>query len=334
MATAGGVKTIRPSQEIRLKRWPPGRVSQLKVVVANLEEAVNRSLAGQTIQSSKRRFSEFVPIIPFQDITGEVEFREIRVQFEPPKGLKSLLFYEFQLSRTAGFFQFQTFQSPDPSFVFGELEDNTTYYIRIRVVTTNGFVGPWSDNLSASTPSAKISGSITTTESTTTISDSEFTSVVAYDLTNIIGGKLYYSLQYNVTLETQPGANSFEYSTVEFRWMESGAQVGQNFQVTNYGYGGGNTLSIYDGEVATAGNPLTTSTLFKTKKRGTFIQKFHTTNFGELLLPEIKLEARIVNYHTLPNEFQFNAGVTVTDFAASSEVSVKNFITFEVLADA
>ena len=81
------VKKIKPSEEIRLRKWPPGRVHQLKIMVSNLEQSVNRSLAGQVSQSGKRRFSSFVPKIPFQDITGEVEFREIRVQFEVPKGL-------------------------------------------------------------------------------------------------------------------------------------------------------------------------------------------------------------------------------------------------------
>lgn len=325
------VKTVRPSEEIKLRKWPPGRVSQLKIVVSNLEQAVNRSLAGQVSQSSKRRFSEFVPIIPFQDISGEVEFREIRVQFEPPKGLKSLLFYEFQISRTSGFFQFETFQSPDPSFVFGGLEDNTTYFIRIRVVTINGLVGPFSDTLTGTTPVAKAAGTLTTTETTTIISDSDFSPVVTFDLT-LIGGKLYYSLQYDISLETLPSANIFNYSTTEFRWMETGIQVGQFFQVTNYGYGGGSPLSIFDGEVATSGNPLSTTTPFRTRKRGTFIQKFHPTSTGGIIAPQVTLEARIVNYHTLPNEFQFNAGVTIGSFAAASSVSVKNFTTFEALS--
>jgi len=329
------VKTIRPNEEIRLRKWPPGRVSQLKIVVSNLEQAVNRSLAGQVNQSLKRRFSEFVPVIPFQDISGEVEFRELRVQFEPPKGLKNLLFYEFQISRTSGFFQFETFESPDPSFVFGGLEDNTTYFIRIRVVTTDGLVGPFSDNLTATTPTAKAAGALDTEEFTATVSSSSFTNIWSKTFSSL-GGKLYYSIQYSILPSSLPSANNFSYSTTEFRWFElqsdfgASRQVGQNFQVTNYAYGGGtgpDSLSIYDGEVATAGNPLETTTAFRTRKRGTFVQKFHSTAGGSI---QVSLQGRIVNFHTLPNEFQFNAGTSISTFTASSSIALKNFTRFEV----
>lgn len=323
------VKTIKPSEEIRLRKWPPGRVSQLKIVVTSLEQAINSSLAGQVSQSAKRRFSEFVPVIPFQDISGEVEFRELRVKFTPPKGLKNLLFYEFQISRTSGFFQFDTFESPDPSFVFGGLEDNTTYFIRIRVVTTDGLVGPFSDNLTATTPTAKASGALDTTETNSTVSTSTFSTIYTKTF-ETLGGKVYYSIQFNCQNLSAAGANNFEYSTIELRWLENEVQQGQFFLVTNYAYGGGsgpNSLSIYDGEVATAGDPLTTTTSFQTRKRGTFIQKFHSITSEELT---VKLDARIVNYHTLPNEFSFNAGTSITNFAAASTISVKNFTRFEV----
>ena len=330
----GSVKSIRPSEEVRLKHWPPGRFNQLKIVVTTLEQAANRSLAGQVAQSPKRRFSEFVPIIPFQDIDGEVDFKEIRVQLIPPKGLKSLLFYEFQISRTPGFFNFETFENPDPSYVFTGLEDNTRFYIRMRVVTTEGLVGPFSDNLTAVTPTAKASGGLTKTETTTAISSTSFTDIFTATWTTL-GGKTYYSVQFNCQLQSSPPVNFFNYSTMEFRWMENGIQQGQVWQVTNYGYGGSsggaNKLSIYDGELATAGDPLTTTTSFLTKKRGTFIQKFHS-------IPEesitIVLQAKIVNYHTLPNEFTFNAGSSILDFAAASNISIKNFTRFEVFTQA
>ena len=323
-------KTIRPSDEIRLRRWPPGRVSQLKIVVANLEQSINRSLASQVKQVNTRRFSEFIPVIPFQDITGEVEFREIRVFFTPPKGLKNLLFYEFHLSRTAGFFQFTEYNSPNPSFVFSGLEDQTRYFVRIRVVTSEGFVGPFSDSFTGVTPTAKAAGALDTAETTTNISSSTFTTIFTKTFTPI-GGKLYYSIQYNCQNQVVAPPNAFEYSTLELQWLENDVQKGQNFLVTNYSYGGAtglNLLSIFDGEVATAGNPLTTTTAFQTRKRGTFIQKFHITNTQELT---VKLNARIANYHTLPNEFSFNAGASINSFAAPSTIAVKNFTRFEVL---
>jgi len=304
-------------------------------MVSNLEQAVNRSLAAQVEQSPKRKFSEFVPIVPFQDIEGTVEFREIRVQLIPPKGLKNLLFYEFQISRTPGFFQFDGFESPDPSYVFSGLEDNTRFYIRLRVVTTNGLVGPFSDNLTAVTPTAKASGSLDITESTVTISSSSFTTIYASSW-ETLGGKTYYSLQYNCQNGSLPAIDNFEYSTLEFRWIEAIdidplEQQGQSFQITNYAYGGSsggaNKLSIYDGEVATAGNPLTKTSSFQTKKRGTLVQKFHSIAAGLL---SVELQVKIVNYHTLPNEFTFNAGSSISSFAAASSLSIKNFTRFEV----
>lgn len=324
------VKKIKPSEEIRLRKWPPGRVHQLKIMVSNLEQSVNRSLAGQVSQSGKRRFSSFVPKIPFQDITGEVEFREIRVQFEVPKGLKNLLFYEFQISRTAGFFQFQTYDGPNPSWVFGGLEDNTRYYIRIRVVTNDNLVGPFSDNLTAVTPTAKASGALDTTEVSSTVSSAIFSTIYTKTFSTL-GGKLYYSIQFNCQNAASPAFDAFQYSTIEMRWLENDIQQGQFFLVTNYAYGGAsgpNLLSIYDGEVATAGNPLTTTTAFTTRKRGTLVQKFHSIVSQEELT--VKLDARVVNYHTLPNEFQFNAGTSITNFAQSTSISVKNFTRFEV----
>jgi len=327
------VKSIRPSDEIRLRRWPPGRVSQLKIVVANLEQAINSGLAAQVQQSNKRRFSEFIPIIPFQDITGEVEFREIRVYFTPPKGLKNLLFYEFNISRTRGFFQFQEYNSPNPSFVFSGLEDQTRYFVRIRVVTSEGFVGPFSDTFTGVTPTAKASGALDTAETTTTLSGSSFTTIFTKTFTPI-GGKLYYSIQYTCQNQAVAPPDFFDYSTIELQWLENDIQKGQNFLVTNYSYGGAtgiNELSIFDGELATAGDPLTTTSAFRTRKRGTFIQKFHTTSTEELT---VKLNARIVNLHTLPNEFSFNAGASILNFDANSTISVKNFTRFEVFTQA
>src|SRR3972149_12039963 len=230
-------KIARPTEEVRLKKWGPARVAQLKVFLSNLEQAANRSLASQVAQSPKRKFSEFVPIIPFQDIFGEVEYREIRVRFEPPKGLRNLLFYEYQISRTSVFAQFISYNSPDPTFVFSDLEDNTTFYVRIRVVTTDGLVGPWSDTLSGTTPLAKASGSLDLTQYQWTLSTTTYKEIFRKRI-DVIGGKLYYSLQFDARIKDDVGAGNFAYSTIEFRWLENYElggfkQQGQFFYVTN-----------------------------------------------------------------------------------------------------
>ena len=148
-------KVKRPAaiqSEVRLKKWPAGRVSQLKLFIGHLEQAVGVSLAAQVEQSPKRKFSEFVPKIVSQDVTAVVEYREARIRFTPPRGLKNLLFYEFDISATAGFFNIDRFTSPDPHYVFPALANGTTFYIRFRVVTKNGDVGPWSDTEILTTP--------------------------------------------------------------------------------------------------------------------------------------------------------------------------------------
>ena len=108
-----GVNVPRPNAEVRLRKWPAGRVSQLKLFLGHLEQAVGISLASQVQQSPKRKFSEFVPKIVPQDITIDVEYKEIRVTFKVPRGIKNLLFYEYQISLTEGFFNFDQFISPN-----------------------------------------------------------------------------------------------------------------------------------------------------------------------------------------------------------------------------
>ncbi len=68
------VKVPRLQAEVRLRNWPAGRVSQLKLFLGHLEQAIGISLAAQVEQSPKRKFSEFVPKIVSQSITLDVEF--------------------------------------------------------------------------------------------------------------------------------------------------------------------------------------------------------------------------------------------------------------------
>ena len=82
-------KVARPNNEVRLRNWAPGRVSQLKLFLGHLENAVNTSLAAQVSQSPKRKFSQFVPKIVSQDVTTQVEFKEIRVEFDEPRGFSA-----------------------------------------------------------------------------------------------------------------------------------------------------------------------------------------------------------------------------------------------------
>ncbi len=189
----GRVQSLATQTEVRLRKWPAGRVSQLKLFLGHLEQAVGISLAAQVQQSPRRTFSEFVPKIVPQDITTAVSFKEIRVSFETPKGIKNLLFYEYQLSATEGFFNFDQFQSPETTYIWPGLDEGTQYFLRIRIVTKNGEVGPWSDAEDVSTPFSQSYGLYDGSESTTRVSaknNSPWTPIFDRDYT-AIGGKAY-----------------------------------------------------------------------------------------------------------------------------------------------
>ncbi len=336
----------RPNQNVRLKNWAPGRVAQLKLFLSHLEGAVNSSLAAQVTQSAKRKFSTFVPIIPSSDITGEVEFRELRVNFTPPRGLKNLLFYEYQLSESIQFFQFESFQSPEEVFVFSDLEDASSYFFRIRVVTKNGLVGPWSDILQADTPEAKSQGTFDVTETiNSSVTSTSFVDLFSKDYT-AIGGDAYYAIEYEMNALASPVdvVSSLHWADIEFRWEVDGDQVGQDMLVTVYsgidntGAGGaltGELEAIVDwapsGTLNFPGNYLTVPGPFELRRRGSLIQKFSVLSEGD---HTIKLRGRIRDpkTHPTPNDYQFSLN-TVVDYSKGAEIKLKNFNLFEVVVD-
>ncbi len=339
------VSVPRPNAEVRLRKWPAGRVSQLKLFLGHLEQAVGISLASQVQQSPKRKFSEFVPKIVAQDITIDVEYREIRITFEVPRGIKNLLFYEYQISLTEGFFNFDQFISPNSSYVFPALNDDTTFFIRMRVVTKNGRVGPWSDVESATTPFSQAFGLFDGTEVTMIVNDNQFYpwSTVFERSYTAIGGKAYYSIDYDVGVQTSwSDTFNIEWSDVEFKWMErpsandTWAQRGQNFTVSAYGSNLSHAFSsFYTFEVATKN--FTTQTIipgtFENRRRGTFVQKFSEIDSGTI---NFRLEARIIPDHSgtlFRNDFYpgLDSGGTKFGYGSNVKVKVKNFNIFEAL---
>ncbi len=339
------VKVPRPQPEVRLRNWPAGRVSQLKLFLGHLEQAVGVSLAAQVEQSPKRKFSEFVPKIVSQNITFDVEFREIRFFFDVPKGQKNLLFYEFDISLTQGFFNLDRFASPDPSYVFAGLQDGITYYIRARVVTKNGEVGPWSDPQSGATPVAQAFGIFDGAEFETRVIDSAFYpwQVVWERTYTAIGGKSYYSLDYDVSILRQYGPDgNVEWADIEFKWMDRSpsstptfVQTGPTFDVTTYSTNGVLSQSpFYEFSVTTNNfyTPLVMPGSWDNSRRGTFVQKFQTLEAGA---HTFRLEANMRTDHDGPefrNDFVFSSGGQVL-YAADANVHIKNFSIFEALVE-
>lgn len=339
------VKIPRVQAEVRLRNWPAGRVSQLKLFLGHLEQAIGVSLAAQVEQSPKRKFSEFIPKIVSQDITFDVEFREIRFFFVVPRGLKNLLFYEYDISLTEGFFNLDRFASPDASYVFAGLQDGVTYYIRARVVTKNGEVGPWSDPESGATPVAQAFGIRDGSEFQTRVLDSAFYpwQVVWERTYTAIGGKTYYSVDYDVSIfRKYPADGNVEWADIEFKWMDKSPssapifeQVGRTFNVTTYSTNGVVSQSpFYEFSVTTNNfyTPLVMPGSWDNARRGTFVQKFQNMEAGA---HTFRLEANVMTDHNsseFRNDFVFSSGGQVL-YAADANVSVKNFSIFEALVE-
>lgn len=320
-------KANRPNQNVRLREWGPGRIAQLKLFLAHLEQNVNNSLAAQVVQSSKRKFSEFVPIVPIQDINIDVEFRELRVDFTPPKGLKRFLFYEWQISTDSNFASFTRYLSPEPSFVFSSIADGATNYIRLRVVTTDGLVGPWSEAVTGTTPRAR---------SIQTFDGSRFESRVfttdwvdLWEITHeaLGGDAAYYTIMYQV--ETSRLNNTIGWSDLELRWLVDDKQQGQTMMF--YAFASNDD----DMEVTTADTVLAGSLVnlapYDFIQRGTLVQKVTTFTEGT---HTISMQGRLQPNANVqrPNDYTFVDGTRTGQQPAI--ITFRNFSLFEVITSA
>jgi hypothetical protein len=324
--------------------------------LGHLEQAVGISLAAQVEQSAKRKFSEFVPRIVPQDVTVDVEFRELRFFWKAPRGLKNLLFYEVDISATVGFFNLDRFATPETSYVFPALNDGTTYYMRVRVVTKNGEIGPWSDVESGTTPIAQAFGLIDGREETTRVSTrGDQWGNVYQRAYNAIGGKTYYAIDYEVKVARKWGADgNVEWADLTLRWLDAPtfypsesdfSQIGSEFHVSTYA--SNQTLSsaaFYVFSVVTDGftTPLEVPGTWSNVRRGTFVQKFRSITGGP---HTFRLEAQAIASHgsaVFKNDFvsaTISGGthdgedLTNITYGADAVVKVKNFNIFEALVD-
>jgi len=350
------VKNSALQTQIRLKKWPAGRVSQLKLFVGHLEQAIGVSLAAQVEQSPKRTFSEFVPKIVDQDIVAEASYREIRFYFDPPKGLKNLLFYEYQISATEGFYNVDQFTSPENFYIWPGLVEGFTYYLRARVVTKDGEVGPWSNAQAVTTPYTQTYGLYDGTEYTTRITYKSFypgwQPVFERDYT-AIGGNCYYAIDYDIqparqwTVRGNKPKGNVEWCDIEFKWMEKPSgqtnwdQKGQVFAVTSYGTSTAMSNSgFYSFNITTHGfySPLVLPGTWVLPRRGTFAQKFSEITPGDI---KLRLEAKIMPSHPsniFINDFYPTVAKAVGDgtgfvYGSDATIKFKNFNIFEALVD-
>jgi hypothetical protein len=337
-------KVTKPNENIRLRAWPPGRISQLRLMLSHFNTAINNSLAAQVAQSGSREFSQFVPKIPQRNIRVEVSYREIRIVFTAPRGLRKFLFYEMDVARNDVFNQFTRFQSPEPIFSFTALEPGVEFFFRIRVVTTDGEVGPFSDTFSQTALRARGSSVFDNREIFKVFSSDDsgdFQTLLDINHSGV-GGSLFYMVNFEVRAgEAQDVNHNLSWTDLEFRWLENEKQVGQVFGLTAYSIRDPNrTASSFTGDdivvtQSSIGVPPGDFTLvgpFVVTRSGTFSQFIHETIDGNV---SIKLQAR-QREHGGKKDWTDNldSDFTVPEFQKGYIITLRNFSSFEVIVDA
>ena len=321
-------KGISHAETRNLKKWVGGRLNQLALWVRHLETAFDvNSLAGQVLQSPKRELSEFVPKVVEQEIESEVEFREIRLAWKAPRGLRFFLFYELQVSLFSNFAQFDTFVTADPFFVFPNLTDGTTYYIRVRVINKDQLFGPWSETIAVTTPNAQAFGFLDTTESFAVVhSLKDFETIFELQY-NSIQGSGYFGIDYE--LETFQLLDRISQTDVEIHWTLDGDQFGQNMTITTLASVDTGHIDVVTADIGTH----ETDSL-------RLLEPFFLNRKGSLFTPIIDfdsdsvvvgLRARTIDVHPTPNDWIQNPGFYPIGYTSSAAFTFKNFRVYDVL---
>lgn len=152
-------KTGVPSQDLRLRNWPAGRLNLLRLVVQNLERQVNSSLANRVQQSLRRKFSNQVPF-PL-NLEAKPGFRQVEVNIGATPGLgghprRQLLFYELQHDRSPAFPDPTIIETPQKHVIIGGLALGETRSFRARVVNTFNEVSEWTETRTVTVAQSQI----------------------------------------------------------------------------------------------------------------------------------------------------------------------------------
>lgn len=141
-------KTGVPTQELRLRDWPAGRLNVLRLAVQRLEQEVNRGLGNRSAQSLRRKISDQVPFPLF--IEAKPGFRQVEVNIGPAPGLgghprRQLLFYEIQHDSSPAFPDPTIIETAQTHIVLGGLGLGEIRSFRARVVNTFNEASVWSE---------------------------------------------------------------------------------------------------------------------------------------------------------------------------------------------
>lgn len=333
-------KTI-PNQETKLRQWPAGRVNQLKLFISHLRTAMDNSLAAQVQQTFSRTFTEFLPKITLTDLIVEVNYREIRFIYDPPRGLRKFLFYEQDVSRFENFSNFDRYQSAEPVFTFTALEPGVTYFFRLRVVSTEGEVGPWSETIEQAALRARAASVFdqrTVGSFLSRIGNRDQWQDALSVSHSAIGGSIFYMCNFFIRpqLQTSPLYN-LVWSEIEFRWTENGKQVGNVYSITNYSVRGvraGTGIQLGSNIEGTIDRgPFVLPGPLRTTRTGTFCQRLHQVQSGDIA---IKLQARISYQQPSRGSWLSNLDPLATILAPNpvgAFINIRNFSSFEYVLD-
>lgn len=139
----------RPLQDVRLRNWTSGRQAELKLMISRLEDVLNDTLAAQVDQSVAREVSDEVAFII--RMTVNAGYRQFKVDFPTPPGLKRLLFYEIQHDDNNAFNSPTTITTPQNNIIISGVGLNETRFFRARAVNTDFKASTWTSTYTATT---------------------------------------------------------------------------------------------------------------------------------------------------------------------------------------
>ncbi len=147
-------KSARPLQDVRLRKWPGGRVAALKLMISRLEGALENTLGAQVDQSPVRVTSDQVPFI--LDFKVDGGYRLFKVSFPTPPGLVDLLFYEIFHDDNAGFTDPTILRTPMTNVMISGVGLGETRFFKARVVNSSFEASTFTETLEVVSASRKV----------------------------------------------------------------------------------------------------------------------------------------------------------------------------------
>lgn len=137
-----------PSNDLRLRNWPAGRLNVLRLAVQRLEQEVNRGLGNRAQQSLRRKISDQVPFPLNLEVKPGFRQAEINIGAAPGLGghpRRQLLFYELQHDASPAFPNPTIIETAQKHLVLGGLGLGEVRSFRARVINTFNEASVWTE---------------------------------------------------------------------------------------------------------------------------------------------------------------------------------------------